>query len=133
MSSQLLFARILKASFAFVLLHAALISFPAVMSGDANSIQSLLLMGSGLSFSILVVLFVLVLPLYIALGSSETGSDASRKIRWPLAGALSVMAFGCFFVFGFELKPLSILAVAGAACGFGLSLMNKEPRRWAVN
>jgi hypothetical protein len=133
MSSQLLFARILKASFAFVLLHAALFSFPAVMSGDANSIQSLLLMGSGLSFSILVVLFVLVLPLYIALGSSEAGSDASRKIRWPLAGALSVMAFGCFFVFGFQLKPLVILAVAGAACGFGLSLTIKEPRRWAVN
>ena len=133
MSSQVVFARLLKASFAFVLLHAALFSLPAILTGDANSIQSLLIIGSGLSFSILIALFVLVLPLYIAIGSADAAAEASRKIRWPLAGALSVMASGCFFIFGLDPTPLTVLAALGAACGFGLSLMNKEPRRWAVN
>lgn len=133
MSSQVVFARILKASFAFVLLHAALFSLPAILTGDANSIQSLLILGSGLSFSILVALFVLVVPLYIALGSSKAVSEASRKIRWPLAGALSVMAFGCFFIFGFDPTTLTSLGALGAAGGFGLSFMPRDHRRWAAN
>jgi hypothetical protein len=132
-ASSVLFARLIKASVALVVLHGVVVAFPALMSGDPDAARSALIIGSWVSFSVLALLLVVAVPAMILLTMPQYPRDAARRIRWSTAGGLSAGAAGYFFITGAGLEVIGGLTVLGAIAGLGISCLGRESRRWAVN
>lgn len=132
-ASHVLLARLIKAAVALVLLNAIVVAFPALMSGDPDATRATLLIGSWVSFSVLAILLVVAVPAMILLGMPQCPRENSRRIRWSAACALAAGSAGYFFVTGADAELVGILSILGAAAGFGIALLGREPRRWAVN